>query len=74
VKYLILLLAILGLVWWLRRPKSMSSTQAEKRNTADGPQEMTRCLDCGLHLPRLDAVAGAQGLYCSEAHRQRHEG
>ena len=73
-KYLILLLAILGILWWLRRPKRTSSTQAEKRKTTDGPQEMTRCLDCGLHLPRHDAVAGAKGLYCSEAHRQRHEG
>ena len=27
-----------------------------------------------LHLPRGDAVMGAQGLYCCESHRQRHEG
>lgn len=73
-KYLILLLAILGAVWWLRRPRRMSSAKTEKSHASDGPQEMTRCLDCGLHLPRHDAVAGTQGMYCSEAHRLRREG
>lgn len=72
-KYLILLLAILGAVWWLRRPRKNAKQRKNAAAAAD-PQEMTRCLDCGLHLPRGDAVTGAQGLYCCESHRQRHEG
>jgi uncharacterized protein len=34
------------------------------------PQEMVRCPVCSVHLPRGDAVAGADGaLYCSQEHR-----
>ena len=72
-KYLLLLLAILGAVWWLRRPRQNVTSRHDATASTD-PQEMTRCLACGLHLPRADAVSGAQGLYCCASHRQRHEG
>jgi uncharacterized protein len=37
---------------------------------AGAPQEMVRCPVCSVHLPRGDAVAGADGaLYCSQEHR-----
>ncbi|VWX58172.1 conserved hypothetical protein [Burkholderiales bacterium 8X] len=34
------------------------------------PESMTRCAHCGLHLPQADAIAGPDGSYCSQAHRQ----
>ncbi|MBU3711810.1 MAG: hypothetical protein FGM21_08500 [Limnohabitans sp.] len=73
-KYLILLLVVLAAVWWLRRPSRGHGAKTEKHPTAKGPQEMIQCQHCGVHLPRQDAVTGAQGLYCGEAHKQQQEG
>jgi uncharacterized protein len=37
---------------------------------ATDAQTMVGCSHCGLHLPRSEAVADAQGrLYCSDVHR-----
>ena len=36
---------------------------------------MMSCAVCGVHLPKSDAVAGADGLpYCSQEHRLRAGG
>lgn len=80
-KWLLVLLVILAGIWWLRqtgrgrrlpgsshpRPPTPSANNASTR-------PMTQCLQCGLHLPREDAVQGQLGDYCSPAHRQLHEG
>jgi uncharacterized protein len=77
-KWLLLLLIVLGGVWWLRRsgrgqhpatPSSPPATPGSDGST----RPMTQCLQCGLHLPLEDAVQGQRGPYCSPAHRQQHE-
>ena len=65
-KYLVLLLVIVG-VLWLVRTRSGAAPKAPRRPGA--PQAMIACAHCGVHLPRSEAVAGADGVYCSEAHR-----
>ena len=64
--FVILLIAFL----WreARKPKARDAEQ--KRKPAAKPQAMVRCAHCGLHLLEADAVPGARGVYCSEAHRQ----
>ncbi|MEY4490966.1 MAG: hypothetical protein RLY41_772 [Pseudomonadota bacterium] len=69
-KYLILLLIVLGGIWWMRqqrRPNAPTKPRA-------GTQAMVPCTHCGTHVPEADAVPGKQGLYCSDAHRHSHEG
>jgi uncharacterized protein len=34
---------------------------------------MLACAQCGLHLPRGEALPGRGGVFCSEAHRAEHE-
>jgi uncharacterized protein len=70
-KYLVLLLIVLAGVWWLRqqrRPDRPSS------HTPSDPHTMVACTHCGVHVPETEVVPGQRGTYCSEAHRQRHEG
>jgi uncharacterized protein len=69
-KYLVLLLIVLGGIWWIRQQRK---PQAPSQPPA-GPQTMLPCAHCGLHIPDSEAVTGKQGLYCSDAHRQSHEG
>ncbi len=42
----------------------------KRSGPADAALTMVACSHCGLHLPRADAVADAQGrLFCEDAHR-----
>lgn len=66
-KYILVLIVVVLAVMWLTRSRA-PAVRREKPPPA-GPQAMVACAHCGVHLPRAEAVAGAQGLYCSEAHR-----
>ena len=70
-KYL-LLLAVLVVAYLLWRNARVAARDASKPAPPPLPQEMVRCAECGVHLPRADAVAGTNGLpYCSAEHRLR---
>ncbi len=78
-KYLIWLVIVFAGIWWIRQqrksPSDNTSGKTDKKShrTQGGPQEMVPCAHCGAHVPEVDAAQGKQGLYCSEAHRQRQE-
>ena len=69
-KYLVLLLIVLGGIWWIRQQRKPDQTLNKK----SGTQVMVPCAHCGTHVPEDDAVRGEKGLYCSAAHRDDHEG
>jgi len=71
VKYLVVLLIVLGVVAWLRLPRRSGSSHPEP---AQPPQDMLACTHCGVHVPHADAIQGRDGAYCCAAHRQQHEG
>ena len=70
-KYLVLLLIVLGGIWWIRQQRKPDQQPSTKKS---GPQVMVPCAHCGTHVPENDAIRGAHGLYCSAAHRDSHEG
>lgn len=70
-KYLLLLLIVLAGIWWLRQQRQPDQSSSK---TQSGPQTMVACTHCGVHVPEAEVVQGQRGAYCSEAHRQRHEG
>jgi uncharacterized protein len=70
-KYLLLLLAVLLLLWMLfgrNRTRRPPRDDAAPRATG-GPEEMSRCARCGVHLPRSEALLASGQLYCSAEHR-----
>lgn len=70
-KYL-LLLALLVVAYLVWRNARISRDAPPPPGPAQPglPQEMVRCAHCGVHLPRPDALTGANGLpYCSQEHR-----
>jgi uncharacterized protein len=69
-KYLVLLLIVLGGIWWIRQQRKPDQATTQK----PGPQVMVPCAHCGTHVPEGDAVRGGKGMYCSARHRDRHEG
>lgn len=78
-KYL-LLLAVVGVVWWMLRsrgrvpgpgakPPSPPAPGAAGRPARSTP--MLACAHCGVHMPQTEAVFDPAGrAYCSAAHQQ----
>jgi uncharacterized protein len=66
-KYL-LLIAVAGLVYWIvrshwrRRVKGESSAKAPAEN-------MVRCAQCGIHLPRGESLMVRGQYYCCSEHQ-----
>lgn len=73
-KLLLMLLVLLFAVWlWRSGRQAKQASQRPASPPAKTPLEMIACGQCGLHLPKADAVVGQHGLYCSIEHRQRAE-
>lgn len=65
-RVLLLALAVLVLVWLVRRALASRRTDATPRDAQGGA--LVRCAHCGVHLPRAEARAAEGRDYCSEEH------
>lgn len=72
----IAILVVGYMVWRSARVGAGNRPSANAQRPADGkPQDMVECPVCAVHLPRGDAVAGADGrLFCSQEHRLKSGG
>ena len=76
-KYLLILIVI-AVVAFMLGAKQRPSQTAERRNPSMPPQPappraIVSCAQCGLHLPRDEALPGRGGMFCGAAHRQAYE-
>jgi uncharacterized protein len=62
-RLILLALAVLVLVWLLRR-----ALRARSRPVPPPPAELVHCAHCGVLLPRAEARGDGGLLYCSEEH------
>lgn len=74
-KLLLFLVAVVALLWLLRG--SLATWRGERERGGGprppaGPQAMLQCAECGVHLPKGEALTGPGGVFCSEAHRALH--
>ncbi|GAB4553551.1 MAG: hypothetical protein Tsb007_08370 [Rhizobacter sp.] len=73
-KYLILIAVVVGVLWLMRSVRKPSgSAPAQKPATPPQQEEMVSCAQCGVHLPRSEALPGLGGVFCGEAHRAAFE-
>jgi uncharacterized protein len=73
-KFIILILAVLALVWLLRGARGRVTPPPRPGPTAEQDvQPMVACQFCGVHLPRNEALPGRGGVFCGEAHRAAYE-
>jgi len=77
VKFLLLLIAVFVLLWMLRgswrRMRPPPGSQPPGSQSPPSPQTILACAQCGLHLPRDEALPGRGGVFCSAAHRAAFE-
>lgn len=75
-KLLVFLIAVLALLWLVRGSvqRRMPPRRPEPPREPPGtPRPMLQCAQCGLHLPRDEALPGRGGLFCCAAHRAAYE-
>jgi uncharacterized protein len=66
-RLLVLILIVVFVVWFVRRALARAEQQAAApaERTSD---ELVRCVQCGVLLPRAEARMSAGAIYCSEEH------
>jgi len=72
----LLLIAVIGILWWVWRKRSDAADQVSPSTPAAGVENMVNCAHCGVHLPESDALRDGDRFYCNPAHRDadRHPG
>jgi uncharacterized protein len=71
-KIILFLVGVFVLLWLLRGGMSRRP-RAEQPAPPQAPQTMLACAQCGVHLPRDEALPGRGGVFCGEAHRAAFE-
>lgn len=66
---LLLLLAVIIVVYLLLKSYRR---QAPKQDVSASAEEMVRCAQCGVHLPKSESILASGNFYCSDAHRREH--
>jgi uncharacterized protein len=66
---LLFLLAVAVVVYLLLRS---FRRQAPKQDAPPPAEEMVRCAQCSVHLPKSEAILAGGNFYCSDAHRREH--
>jgi uncharacterized protein len=46
--------------------------QAPKEDISSAAEEMVRCAQCGVHLPKSESLLVGGNFYCCDAHRREH--
>lgn len=67
-KYLLLILLVLVVIWALKRNRT-DKPAPPPQDSPNQPSNMVACTHCGIHLPQDEAVNGEKGVYCSTDHR-----
>lgn len=70
---LLLLLVIGGVVYWLIRSAIRKNKNFDQPDRIKPAEDMVRCAQCGVNLPRSEAVMSRNEYFCGNEHRQLHQ-
>lgn len=68
---LLFLLAVAVVVYLLLKSFRRSASRQDGDVSAPA-EEMVRCAQCGVHLPKSESILAGGNFYCSDAHRREH--
>jgi uncharacterized protein len=67
-RLIVIAIAIWLAIYMLRR----LFKQPSPPSSGDIAKDMVRCAQCGLHLPKAEAISDQGQYYCCQEHRQQH--
>jgi uncharacterized protein len=63
-------LAVIVVVFLLLR--SYRRQAPKQQDVSPVAEEMVRCVQCGVHLPKSESILAGGNFYCSDAHRREY--
>jgi uncharacterized protein len=69
---ILLIVAVIAVVYFIMRGYARSLSARPPAYSPDREDDMVRCGQCGVHLPRSESVRVGAHFYCSEEHRKLH--
>ncbi len=72
-KYLLLIGGALLVYWIVRASLRRRQRELSQQHEKAAPEDMVRCDDCGVHLPRGESLTVRGRFYCSVEHQRRHD-
>lgn len=71
----LLLIVVIAVVVYLLLKSYRKKLSGEGENGSNGyAEDMVRCVQCGVHLPKRESIAVDGKYYCSDEHRRIHAG
>lgn len=68
---LLFFVAVIAVVYWLLKSYRKPSPKQDVPTAAS--EDMVRCAQCGVHLPKSEATLSAGKFFCSEEHRREYQ-
>ena len=72
-KFLLILIAIFIAYWIIKSYKRKARGPDRAPGASPHGEDMVRCAQCGVHLPRSESLMTGQTFFCSADHRRLHE-
>jgi len=72
-KYLLLIGGALLVVWIVRAGLRRRKREMTRHNSTQVQDDMVRCAECGVHLPRGESLIVRGKFYCCVDHQRRHD-
>jgi uncharacterized protein len=69
---ILLLALVFFFVWWFLKGYK-KRVERGSRGAVSRTEDMVRCAQCGVHLPKSESLIGADAFYCSADHRSARE-
>ncbi len=72
----LVILAVVAVVYLLLKSRHAGGRGAQPSAPPEQQppaEDMVRCAQCGVHLPRSEAIMAAGKFYCCEAHRRAYQ-
>jgi uncharacterized protein len=69
---LFFLIAIVLAIYLLIRRFGKNAAQQDKPAAPPAAEDMVRCAQCGVHLPKSESFLEAGNFFCSVAHRDAY--
>jgi uncharacterized protein len=70
-KYLLLALGLV-LVYVLFKAHKRKAARRDRPAGGATGEDMVRCAQCGVHLPRSESLVNGELFYCTPEHRRLH--
>ena len=64
---------VIVVVYFLYKAHRRKAARAQERHAPAKDEDMVRCAQCGVHLPRSESLMSGELFYCTPEHRRSHE-